>query len=48
MNKASEELLLTYYRNLTVIDQDEYTQGTIAGIMDTLNILGIKIEGVNA
>ncbi|MFZ7945723.1 hypothetical protein [Neobacillus sp. 19] len=37
-----------YVRYLTEAQQDEYTQGTIDGVKETLNLLGIKIEGVNA
>jgi hypothetical protein len=36
-----------YVRYLFESPYDEYTAGTIDGVKETLNLLGIKIEGVN-
>jgi hypothetical protein len=46
--ETCEEKLSSYYYYLYFSTQDEYTQGTIDGITETLNLLGIKIKGVNA
>jgi hypothetical protein len=49
MNKAAEQKVIELYRNLSDNPtNDEYTFGVIDGIKDTLTLLGIKIEGVNA
>lgn len=37
-----------YVRYLNEAPPDEYTQGTIDGVKETLNMLEIKIEGINA
>lgn len=47
MNANQSEALLAYHRSLLEATPDEYTQGTIDGMLDTLNLLGIKLEGVN-
>jgi hypothetical protein len=36
-----------YLRYLAESPPDEYTQGTIDGVKETLRLLGIKIEGGN-
>lgn len=48
MNATQSEAILAYYRSLTNAPQDEYTQGTIDGVKDTLSLLGIKVAGINA
>jgi hypothetical protein len=37
-----------YVRYLEEAAADEYTQGTIDGVKETLRLLGIKLEGVDA
>jgi hypothetical protein len=46
--ETREEKLSSYYNYLYFSTQDEYTQGTIDGIVETLKLLEIKIQGVNA
>jgi hypothetical protein len=51
MTELSPALIATiekYLRYLAECDPDEYTQGTIDGVKETLRMLEIKIEGVNA
>jgi hypothetical protein len=44
---SKEAAILAYYRNLSTTPYDEYTAGAMDAVKDTLNLLGIKIEGVN-
>jgi DNA integrity scanning protein DisA with diadenylate cyclase activity len=37
-----------FFRSVSDVTHDEYTQGAMDGIKDTLNLLGVKIDGVNA
>ncbi|WHY01810.1 hypothetical protein [Neobacillus sp. DY30] len=51
MTELSPALIATitkYLRYLSESEPDEYTLGTIDGVKETLKLLGIKIEGVNA
>jgi hypothetical protein len=51
MTELSPALIATitkYVRYLTEAEPDEYTQGTIDGVKETLRLLGIKIDGINA
>jgi hypothetical protein len=51
MSALSPALIATiekYVRYLTESDPDEYTQGTLDGVKETLRMLGIQIEGVDA
>jgi len=43
-----EDKMREYFDKILGYTSDEYTQGTVAGILDTLDLLGIKIAGVNA
>ena len=50
MNDLSPALIATltkYFRYLSEAPPDEYTLGTIDGVKETLNLLGIKIDGIN-
>lgn len=47
ITKEQAEELLKYYNNMSG-EFDIYTAGVADGIEEVLNILGIKIEGVNA
>jgi hypothetical protein len=44
---SQENMIREYYDGLLEYAPNEYTQGTVAGVLDTLNILGIKVAGVN-
>jgi predicted secreted protein len=46
--ETNEEKLTSYYNYLYFSTRDEYTQGTIDGILETLKLLGINIRGVSA
>jgi hypothetical protein len=51
MTELSPALIATiekFLRYLAEAEQDEYTQGTIDGVKETLNLLEIKIAGINA
>jgi hypothetical protein len=51
MTELSPALIATiekYLRYLGEAEPDEYTQGTIDGVKETLKLIGIKIEGVSA
>jgi hypothetical protein len=51
MNELSPALIATiekYLRYLEESEPDEYTQGTIDGVRETLRLLGIKIAGIDA
>jgi hypothetical protein len=39
--------LTKYFRYLSECPTDEYTQGTIDGVKETLRLLGITLKGVN-
>jgi hypothetical protein len=45
--ETPEEKISKYYNYLYFSGQDEYTQGTLDGVLETLNLLEIKIRGVN-
>jgi DNA integrity scanning protein DisA with diadenylate cyclase activity len=46
--QTPEDKVRDYYVYLHKEVRDEYTQGTIDGVKETLKMLEIKIEGVNA
>jgi hypothetical protein len=51
MTELSPALIATiekYLRYLGEAEQDEYTQGTIDGVKETLKLLGVKLDGINA
>jgi hypothetical protein len=50
MNAISPALIATiekYMRYLVEAEPDEYTQGTIDGVKETLRLLGIKLKEVD-
>jgi hypothetical protein len=50
MTELSPALIATiqkYLRYLSDAEPDEYTQGTIDGVKETLKLLGVKLERVN-
>jgi hypothetical protein len=51
MTELSPALITTiekYLRYLSEAEPDEYTQGSIDGVKETLKLLEIKIAGTNA
>ena len=45
---SPEDNVQAYYVNLQSYSYNEYNQGIADGVIDTLNLLGIEIAGVNA
>jgi len=48
VEQTPEEKVRQYYRKLIESDPEEFTQGALAGFIDALDLLRIKIDGVNA
>jgi hypothetical protein len=47
LSPALNATIEKYLRYLCEAEQDEYTQGTIDGVKETLKLLGVKLKGVD-